>query len=984
MRLSFCYALLDIRGFELIAGEKLGQAVSWLGEKLAWVGQQFGTLFSAIIEGIKNVDMDTVTDLLTTGLFAGIAIGIKKLIDRFKSGEGLSFGFMDKINEVLDGVTGKLDAMQQQLKSKALLNIAMAIGILAISLLLLSTIPAEKLKDALAATAIGFAQLAGAMAVLMKIDFGASSSVKLVAIGAAMIIVAGAMLVMALAAKVMASMDNDELQRGLLGVGVLLTAITAMMKANPSQKDMISTGIGIVAIAAGMFILSMSVAVLGSMDVEALKKGLVSVSVLLVAMTAAVKAMGNPKRMVATGVGIAAMAVGILILSGAVAIFGKMDPNQLIQGLWAIGVLLLGITAAVNFMPKDMLIIGLGMVAIGIGLGVMMGAVITLGSMDIFQLIQGLAGVALLLGILAIATNAMASPMVLVGAAAILVLSGALLVMSIAVSAFAALGWGGLAVALVGIVAILLIFAGAAALLTPLIPAMFALGLAMMVFGLGLAFVGASVFLVGAGLLMLVTALGALVSLIADNSDGVVAALKFIIEAVIELIKNIFTTTIELAKLFVSELPSILAGLGASLLVILEIIKQALPEVFVIINELLTGIIQTLRDRVPELITAGFEILIALLTGIKDNIEQITNLAVDIIVSFLETLTERAGDLVTAGSDLIIALMNGLEEKVPELITNVVDLVVAIINALKDNAQRLIDAGKELVIAILFGIGNAVLDLMAAGLFIALQVMQGISDNVDKLVRGGVFMVLKILQGISDNIQLLIRGGAMVLINFLNGLADAIETYAPQIRAAGRRLASAIVTAIVDSIKELGGLARDAIGGLAGGMIDRFKGVIQSNSPSKVFYDLAQNIVTGVAKGMNANEEALNSADQLGSNVISAFQSALGNASASLEGMSEFNPTITPVLDLTNVKDGAGQIGKLVGTPELSASVSLGQARSISAQENSNAAVVTETAPVTKEITFNQVINAPKPLRTADVYRETKSQITLAKEKLKL
>src|SRR5690606_14226423 len=93
--------------------------------------------------------------------------------------------------------------------------------------------------------------------------------------------------------------------------------------------------------------------------------------------------------------------------------------------------------------------------------------------------------------------------------------------------------------------------------------------------------------------------------------------------------------------------------------------------------------------------------------------------------------------------------------------------------------------------------------------------------------------------------------------------------------------------------------------------------------------------------------------------------------------LNNFNPTITPILDLSSVNAGARSISSLFPTDRISADVSITQARVLSSAEEDrmNEISLTDTIMKPAEIRFEQTINAPKALSTNDIYRQTKSQI---------
>jgi hypothetical protein len=95
-------------------------------------------------------------------------------------------------------------------------------------------------------------------------------------------------------------------------------------------------------------------------------------------------------------------------------------------------------------------------------------------------------------------------------------------------------------------------------------------------------------------------------------------------------------------------------------------------------------------------------------------------------------------------------------------------------------------------------------------------------------------------------------------------------------------------------------------------------------------------------------------------------------------------PTITPVVDMSNVYRSASQIGNILSPSKVFTSgVSYDQAASIASTTSVTSDIPTEPAPVTtKEVTFVQNNYSPEALSTADIYRQSRNQIDLAKKEL--
>jgi hypothetical protein len=143
-------------------------------------------------------------------------------------------------------------------------------------------------------------------------------------------------------------------------------------------------------------------------------------------------------------------------------------------------------------------------------------------------------------------------------------------------------------------------------------------------------------------------------------------------------------------------------------------------------------------------------------------------------------------------------------------------------------------------------------------------------------------------------------------------------------------------------------------------------------------------IVLGLALGLAQTDPLKTGAEGMATTVQDSFAAALAKIPETLAAMTDFQPTITPVLDLTNVTQGAGQLGSIFGNPNLAATASYNQAVLLSLQQRPQEEADVPATNQPKEITFIQNNHSPEALSTVDIFRQTRSQIAMAKEELAL
>ena len=893
----------------------------------------FSNLGSKIADALSSGDFSNILDALNTGIFAVLTGAI---IHWFRNGfnlkVGLSGGFFDNIAQTFDQLTGVLKSLQVQIKAEALKKIAIAIAILTASVLVLSLIDSAALTKALTAMAVGFGQLMGAFAILNKLTLNPKAALSFALLSVGMIVLGAAILVLAVAAKQMAKLNWGELAKGLIGTAGLLLILVAASKLLSTQTGgMIRAGIGIAALSVGLLLMASAVKIFATMSWSELSKGLLGLAGGLLLIVAAMLLM--PPHMALLGLGLVGVSIGLIGMATALKMFGNMSWGEIGRGLVALAGGLLLIAAAMYVMPDGMITIGLGLIAVGFGLGMFARALKVMGSMSWEEIARGLTALAGSLIILAVGVTAMSGAVG--GAIALVIISGGLLILAGVLKLMGKLNWGDLLEGLGKLAVVLGGIALVALLLEPAIPAL--LGLALALGLLGLAFLA-----FGAGAMLVAKAF----EIIGKSGEAAAKSLGSIFESLGKALpafaRGLAEGLLETVQVFADGIGKLVPAFAKIIGGLLTAIQQNLPMVFTIFNQLLDGLSNLIYEHGPQYIELGFFMLTTLLQGIVDNIDQITTSVVEIITGFINSLAkpENVQMILGAGLGLLVALLQGLVNNISLVAGAVTAIITRFITELGKNALMIIEAGTRTIIAF--------------------------------------------ITGLKDNALLLADAAFTVLTQFLNGLADIIRKRSQELKDAGKNLASAIIDGLVggwgDNIKKFWHKLED----FGGAVKDKFAEIFDFGSPSKVTRQYGEWIAEGFAIGMDQDKSAEIAAADLMNRTAKAFEDSLVQVSSYLETVDEFNPKITPVLDLTKIAADASLIdGYIQTTQKLTPNASLNQARVIASTASEVQQGNTGNTPGdTSGVVFNQTINAPTQLATADIYKQTRNQITIAKEEL--
>lgn len=800
-----------------------------------------GELGSSLAKNLGEANFSGIIDLLNGISFGAIAVGITKFVGTFREAIEDIGSFKESFIGILDSVRGCFEAYQNQLQAGTLLKIASAIAILTASLIALSLVDSEKLNVALGAITVLFADLLGSMAVFNKISGQATGVMKsvtaMLGIATAVLILASAlkkiadldakqlttgligvagltammvaaakamssnsktiikgatqMVIFAAAIKILASvceqlakLDWNQLAKGLVGVGVLLAEVSLFLRTAKFSGKSITTATGIVILSAAIKVLASACKDFGEMKWEEIGKGLASIAVLLAEVTAFTKLTGNAKHVISTGVALVAIGAAMKIFASAVKDFSGMQWDEIARGLVAMAGALAAVTIAVNFMPKNMIGIGTGLIAVSAALLILANALNQMGSMSWEEIAKGLITLGGAMAILAIGLNAMTGT--LAGSAALLVAASALLVLTPVLAILGAMSWSSIVKGLVTLAGAFAILGVAGAVLTPLVPSILALSGSLALIGVAVVGIGAGLALAGAGLSALAVGLTALAAAGTAGATAIVASLTVIITGVAALIPAIVAkigeAIVEFCKVIADSAGAIGEAVKAVVLMLVDVLVECVPAIADGALKLIAGVLEALVEYTPSIVDSIFQFLIAVLEGVAKNLPGLIQAAIDVLMAFFSGIVDALKGIDTetllkgiVGIGLLAAIMAALSAVaalVPGAMLGVLGmgaviaelaLVLAAVGALAQipGLNWLINEGGNL----LQGIGTAI------GKFVGGIVggfMSGVSSQFPQIGSD--------LSGFMANVQPFLDGAASIDPAMLDGVKALAET----------------------------------------------------------------------------------------------------------------------------------------------------------------------------------------------------------------
>ena len=908
---------IDLNGIEIKFEplKSIAEAGAWVIDKLrvasekalpyitkfgSYVANSFTGLSSSVNDAVQN---GTLTELASGGMFAALMVGITKVANALSNIGKSASGVLDNLADIFEGVTGALEGMQNKLNAEALKNIAIAVAILAASLIGLSLANQDNLGAGIAAITVMFVELIGALAT-MNAALGKLKKLNITTAVGAMVGMAAAILILAGAMAIIGTLDPNSILQGLVAVITLLGMMTIVIKKLGDGSVQMMKGAGsLIAFAVAVGILAAAVKILGSMDPLTLVAGLAGLAAVLLELSAFLSVSNLSSVGISAGIGLMAIATALVILAGAVFLFGSMDIDTLGQGLLVLAVGLGMLMLAANVLPTNLISAGVGLMAIATSLLIVGAAMHIIGRLTFDQLITGLTGMGGALLLLVGAANMMQGS--LGGAAAILIMSAALIALGAALHIIGALSVGEALMALLTLAGTLAVIGGAAMLLTPVIPAILGLSVAILTFSAAAALAGVAAIALGAGLTALGTGIAALVV-------GIVASITTIVGAIPVIAEQIGAAIVAIANAISAAAPACGEAVSVVIQTIIDVITNGIVSI--------SGAIDTAGPAIMKL--AGFLIALGAVSAVLAPLTPaIIALSTALVAFGLGCTAIAAGVTLLAGA---LALLGASGLVVADAMADIYNTINSMgdlsMDAVKSAAKTFMSAGKEaaenvvkgfksgmknagdaigsaLTSSLQNGMANAAASMNVAFTTIINSLAMILTNTYSKFQSMGTTLISRLASGIGSG-----RGSATSAIS---SISSAMQTTLSGSKNSFYIIGSDIVKGLVNGINAKRDLAIQAARELGNATKEAMKASVDSNSPSKDFEDIGMWIDMGLANGLiKFAKLATNAATNLGQSTIQPVMSMtndmlrdLGSMGSALRGTaamaSSLDSTIT-------------------------------------------------------------------------------------------
>lgn len=320
------------------------------------------------------------------------------------------------------------------------------------------------------------------------------------------------------------------------------------------------------------------------------------------------------------------------------------------------------------------------------------------------------------------------------------------------------------------------------------------------------------------------------------------------------------------------------------------------------------------------------EALVALKDVDANAISIFTTLASSGIESFVDTFTNANDRVKSAIATFVTYIVSAVNSKKPDLIAAVNDVSLEVINQLYELDKSFTDNG------------TIMMDNLKTSI-----------SNKESSVRLAVSKIIKAMITVfTNNSKNFYTAGSNLVVGFINGINDNIQKAA----------------------KKAAEMAKAAL--------DAATKVLDEHSPSKAAYQIGDYFGIGFVNGIDNNlQNSYKISEQMASSAKKGLADSLGKINDYLNGNIDTQPTIRPILDLSDIESGSRMLGSMLNNDivNLGEDIKLRNVKFEGSSENNQNGVNGNE----QSLTFVQNNYSPKHLSSIDIYRQTRNQLSSLK-----
>lgn len=335
---------------------------------------------------------------------------------------------------------------------------------------------------------------------------------------------------------------------------------------------------------------------------------------------------------------------------------------------------------------------------------------------------------------------------------------------------------------------------------------------------------------------------------------------------------------------------------------------------------LVTGVLTTINNYQTQFNSAGSNLMIKFVAGVKLQDTNAKTTITNIVSGCLTAINNKQAQFNTAGSTLMVKFIGGIKSKDYETRSTFTNILSACLTTISNKYYEFQNAGMQCMVKLIAGVKSKENEVKTAFTGSMGSAVSGIKDYYEQFKQAGAYLVDGFAEGINQNMY--------------------------KAEAKARAMARAAAEAAEEELDE--------------------------HSPSKVGYRIGNFFGLGFINAIGTYEDkAYDASASMAQSARTGLNNAIKKMQSTIDGSIDAQPTIRPVLDLSDVESKSSRLNSL-----FSRSQALSISTGIQAEHDSKLQNEGNSQTASNSYNFTQNNYSPKALSRTEIYRQTKNQFS--------
>ena len=362
---------------------------------------------------------------------------------------------------------------------------------------------------------------------------------------------------------------------------------------------------------------------------------------------------------------------------------------------------------------------------------------------------------------------------------------------------------------------------------------------------------------------------------------------------------------------------------------------QAARQLVEIVNstkDIQTGGVSSFVQAVNTLGTAQVDTFVNSFSGASEKMKTVgtdlTKFLVQGLSSGMSTLSSTASNMANTTIDAVLKVVTASSSNAMSAGTGLINGFIAGIKNGSSTLQSTASSSAKLAVsAFLIGVSGSSSLGVAAGAALTNSFARGIRNGVGSVRSAVASLVSASVKSTASTAKSFLTAGSKMGTNLAKGLKDKKSSATSAVNSIGKSMVTAarsyyddfynagshLVSGFKSGISANDYKAAATARAMAQAASKAAKLALDINSPSKVFRKIGYSVPEGFAQGIDRMSGMVDkSSVSMADVAISGMKNAVSRISDVVNSDIDAQPTIRPVLDLTDVQNGASSIGSML------------------------------------------------------------------------